>query len=141
MSSQRYPLPELKDEAVRQVRERGNCKSEAPTTINVMKAAASVIGGLMGHGVGWEALWSPPTCWPYNNFAILVFLRMEKGWAGWLPQRLASYTHFERMSVSNLQLKLIKIGVVIVHNTRRRRVLMSGGDRALALLLTIRSAR
>jgi len=32
---------------------------------------------------------------------------------------------FERMSASNLRLKLIKVGAVIIRNTRRIKVLMS----------------
>jgi len=36
-----------------------------------------------------------------------------------------AYTLFERMSPSNLRLKLIKVGAVIIRNTRRIRVLMS----------------
>lgn len=34
-------------------------------------------------------------------------------------------TPFERMSASNLRLKLIKVGAVIIRNTRRIRVLIS----------------
>lgn len=36
-----------------------------------------------------------------------------------------AYTLFERMSANNLRLKLIKVGAVIIRNTRRIRVLMS----------------
>jgi len=38
-----------------------------------------------------------------------------------------AYTLFERMSASNLRLKLIKVGAVIIRNTRRIRVLMNDG--------------
>lgn len=63
------------------------------------------------------------THWWTNQWRLIL-----SGFAYTLFERLRSHlrkTPFERMSASTLRLKLIKIGAVIIRNTRRIRVLMS----------------
>ena len=63
------------------------------------------------------------THWWTNQWRLIL-----SGFAYTLFERLRSYlkkTPFERMSASSLRLKLIKVGAVIIRNTRRIRVLMS----------------
>ncbi|WNK20298.1 IS1380 family transposase [Halomonas piscis] len=63
------------------------------------------------------------THWWTNQWRLIL-----SGFAYTLFERLRSYlrkTPFERMSASTLRLKLIKVGAVIIRNTRRVRVLMS----------------
>jgi hypothetical protein len=63
------------------------------------------------------------TQWWTNQWRLIL-----SGFAYTLFERLRSHlkkTPFERMSASNLRLKLIKVGAVIIRNTRRIRVLMS----------------
>lgn len=63
------------------------------------------------------------TRWWTNQWRLLL-----SGFAYTLFERLRAHlkkTPFERMSASNLRLKLIKVGAVIIRNTRRIRVLMS----------------
>jgi len=52
------------------------------------------------------------------------------GFAYTLSERLRAHlknTPFERMSASHFRLKLIKVGTVIIRNTRRIQVLMNDG--------------
>jgi len=63
------------------------------------------------------------THWWANQWRLIL-----SGFAYTLFERLRTYlkhTPFARMSPSNLRLKLIKVGAVIIRNTRRIRVLMS----------------
>ncbi|WP_193063629.1 transposase, partial [Halomonas casei] len=63
------------------------------------------------------------THWWANQWRLIL-----SGFAYTLFERLRTYlkhTPFARMSPSNLRLKLIKVGAVILRNTRRIRVLMS----------------
>lgn len=63
------------------------------------------------------------TQWWSNQWRLIL-----SGFAYTLFERLRTHlknTPFERMSASSLRLKLIKVGAVIVRNTRRIRVLMS----------------
>ncbi|MBT13419.1 MAG: IS1380 family transposase [Oceanospirillaceae bacterium] len=63
------------------------------------------------------------THWWTNQWRLIL-----SGFAYTLFERLRSHlrkTRFERMSASTLRLKLIKVGAVIIRNTRRVRVLMS----------------
>lgn len=63
------------------------------------------------------------THWWTNQWRLIL-----SGFAYTLFERLRSHlrkTPFERMSASTLRLKLIKVGAVIIRNTRRVRVLMS----------------
>jgi len=63
------------------------------------------------------------THWWTNQWRLIL-----SGFAYTLFERLRTHlrkTPFERMSASNLRLKLIKVGAVIIRNTRRIRVLMS----------------
>ena len=63
------------------------------------------------------------TNWWTNQWRLIL-----SGFAYTLFERLRSHlrkTRFERMSASTLRLKLIKVGAVIIRNTRRVRVLMS----------------
>ncbi|AZR43559.1 IS1380 family transposase [Marinobacter salarius] len=63
------------------------------------------------------------TQWWTNQWRLIL-----SGFAYTLFERLRAHlknTAFERMSASNLRLKLIKVGAVIIRNTRRIRVLMS----------------
>ena len=65
---------------------------------------------------------SSPSWWT-NQWRLLL-----SGFAYVLFERLRDHlkqTPFERMSVHNLRLKLIKIGAVVIRNTRRVRVLIS----------------
>ena len=65
------------------------------------------------------------THWWTNQWRLIL-----SGFAYTLFERLRTYlkkTPFERMSASTLRLKLIKVGAVIIRNTRRVRVLMSDG--------------
>jgi hypothetical protein len=66
---------------------------------------------------------SSSTHWWANQWRLIL-----SGFAYTLFERLRTYlkhTPFARMSPSNLRLKLIKVGAVIIRNTRRIRVLMS----------------
>jgi hypothetical protein len=61
--------------------------------------------------------------WWTNQWRLIL-----SGFAYTLFERLRAHlkkTPFERMSAGNLRLKLIKVGAVIIRNTRRIRVLMS----------------
>lgn len=63
------------------------------------------------------------TQWWTNQWRLIL-----SGFAYTLFERLRAHlknTRFERMSANNLRLKQIKVGAVIVRNTRRIRVLMS----------------
>jgi len=63
--------------------------------------------------------------WWTNQWRLIL-----SGFAYTLFERLRTHlknTRFERLSANSLRLKLIKIGAVIVRNTRRIRVLMSDG--------------
>jgi hypothetical protein len=63
------------------------------------------------------------THWWTNQWRLIL-----SGFAYTLFERLRVHlknTHFERMSAGTLRLKLIKVGAVIIRNTRRIRVLMS----------------
>lgn len=63
------------------------------------------------------------THWWTNQWRLIL-----SGFAYTLFERLRTHlkkTPFERMSASTLRLKLIKVGAVIIRNTRRIRVLMS----------------
>lgn len=63
------------------------------------------------------------TQWWTNQWRLIL-----SGFAYTLFERLRAHlknTRFERMSASNLRLELIKVGAVIIRNTRRIRVLMS----------------
>jgi hypothetical protein len=63
------------------------------------------------------------TQWWTNQWRLIL-----SGFAYTLFERLRAHlkkTPFERMSASNLRLKLIKGGAVIIRNTRRIRVMMS----------------
>ena len=63
------------------------------------------------------------TRWWTNQWRLIL-----SGFAYTLLERLRDHlkkTRFERMSPCNLRLKLIKVGAVIIRNTRRIRVLMS----------------
>ena len=65
------------------------------------------------------------TQWWANQWRLIL-----SGFAYTLFERLRTHlrkTPFERMSASTLRLKLIKVGAVIIRNTRRLRVLMSDG--------------
>jgi|TARA_R110001599_G_C12115841_1_gene648433 hypothetical protein len=61
--------------------------------------------------------------WWANQWRLIL-----EGFAYTLFERLRTYlkkTPFERMRPSNMSLRLIKMGVVIIRNTRRIRSLMS----------------
>lgn len=63
------------------------------------------------------------TQWWTNQWRLIL-----SGFAYTLFERLRAHlkqTPFERMSAGTLRLKLIKVGAVIIRNTRRIRVLMS----------------
>ena len=63
------------------------------------------------------------TRWWTNQWRLIL-----SGFAYTLFERLRAHlkkTPFERMSASNLRLKLVKVGAVIIRNTRRIRVLIS----------------
>jgi len=66
------------------------------------------------------------TQWWANQWRLIL-----SGFAYILLERLRAHlkkTPFERMSAGNLRLKLIKVGAVIIRDTRRIRVLMSDSD-------------